>query len=224
MGTSSTSVALVFTGGAPPSSGVVADLLDALGPEAIVIAADSGLDHATALGVHVDLLVGDLDSADPATVALAEASGTHVERHEPEKDATDLELALTAARALGCSRTVVVGEAGGRVDHFLGNALLLASPEFASMTVEANFDGAHVHVVRDALELHGESGDLISLLALGGPAHGIVTRDLRFPLRHETLHPGSTRGVSNELTSSTAYVSLTDGVLLAVLPSRKAPS
>ncbi|MET0894438.1 MAG: hypothetical protein ABWY80_01160 [Acidimicrobiia bacterium] len=41
-------------------------------------------------------------------------------------------------------------------------------------------------------------------------------------MRAETLHPGSTRGVSNELTATTARVSLSDGVLLAILPTRKA--
>jgi hypothetical protein len=42
-------------------------------------------------------------------------------------------------------------------------------------------------------------------------------------LRRETLLPGTTRGVSNEFVSSTASVSLDDGVLLAVVPhSRKA--
>jgi thiamine pyrophosphokinase len=72
--------------------------------------------------------------------------------------------------------------------------------------------------VRDVQELHGAVGELCTLLPLGGPAHGVRTENLRFPLSGETLRPGSTRGVSNELISTVARVSLDDGVLLVILP------
>jgi thiamine pyrophosphokinase len=41
---------------------------------------------------------------------------------------------------------------------------------------------------------------------------------LRFPLDSEDLLPGSTRGLSNELTEPVATVSLEHGALLAVQP------
>lgn len=44
------------------------------------------------------------------------------------------------------------------------------------------------------------------------------TRGLRFPLHGETLAPGSTRGVSNEMEDHRAEVSLDAGVILAVQP------
>ena len=43
----------------------------------------------------------------------------------------------------------------------------------------------------------GEPGELVSLLAVNGPAEGVTTEGLAYPLRGETLEPGSTRGVSN---------------------------
>jgi hypothetical protein len=60
-------VAIVFAGGEP----VAAALREWLPEGAGVIAADSGLHVADALGVHVDLLVGDLDSADRASSTAA---------------------------------------------------------------------------------------------------------------------------------------------------------
>jgi thiamine pyrophosphokinase len=206
-------VALVFAGGdRPPPAALVG-----LPAPDLVIAADSGLDHATALGFGVDMIVGDLDSADPAAVDAAVATGTVVEGHPEAKDATDLELALLAARTHGCERAVVVGGHGGRLDHFLANALLLASPELADLQVEARLGDAHVFVVRGERELRGAVGDLCTLLPLGGPASGVRTEGLRFPLCRETLEPGSTRGVSNELLVPVARVSLDDGVLLAIV-------
>jgi len=165
-------IALVFTGGDPPDSGDREDLHD-LAIGAIVIAADSGLDHAYRLGHRVDVVVGDFDSVDPAALSAAERAGATIERHPPAKDATDLELALVAAQAAGVERVVVVGGAGGRLDHFLANALLLASDDFAALHIEARLGGARVHVVRDQIELAGSPGDLVTLLPVGGPASSI---------------------------------------------------
>ena len=206
---------LVFAGGDPPGP---AGLALTRGAD-VVIAADSGLAHARALGVRVDLVIGDLDSVDPAELDAAVADGAVVERHPAAKDATDLELALDAALARDATAIHVVGVAGGRLDHFLGNVLLLASPRYAPARVDAHVGGSHVIVVHDHGALDGTPGQLCSLLPLGGPAVGVLTAGLRYPLRRETLPPGTTRGVSNEFLGSHASVSLDSGVLLAVIPS-----
>jgi thiamine pyrophosphokinase len=211
--------AFVFPGGdAPPAS-----LLEGLPPPDLVVVADSGVEHALALGARVDLVVGDLDSADPAAVARAEQDGAAVERHATTKDATDLELALEAARRRGVDRIVVIGGGGGRLDHFFANTLALAAPTLASTNVEARIGTADVFVVRHVTELRGEPGDLCSLLPVGGTARGVRTEGLRYPLDGDDLAPGTSRGVSNELTTTNARVSVADGVLLAILPdARKA--
>jgi len=206
---------LVFAGGDPPGP---EGLVRITGAD-LVIAADSGLAHARALGMHVDLVIGDLDSVDPTELDAAVADGTVVEQHPAAKDATDLELALDAALDRGATAVHVVGVGGGRLDHFLGNVLLLASPRYATARVDAHVGGAHVTVVHDHVDLDGAPGALCSLLPLGGPAVGVLTDGLRFPLHRETLAPGTTRGVSNEFLGTRATVSLESGVLLAVIPT-----
>ena len=213
-GSGSRGIALVFAGGDPLPPHVVTRLP----ADALVIAADSGLSHARALGRHVDVVVGDLDSVDPAMLEAAEAAGAAVERHPEEKDATDLELALDAARARGARRITVVGGYGGRFDHFLANGLLLASPRFDDLDIDAWVGDAHVVVVRENAELHGTPGSLCTLLALGGVARGVTTKGLRYPLDDDVLLPGSTRGVSNVLIGPVATVSVRNGTLLAVQP------
>ncbi|HJU47597.1 MAG TPA: thiamine diphosphokinase [Gaiellaceae bacterium] len=187
-----------------------------------VIAADSGLDLAYALGLRVDVAVGDFDSATPAALARAAAEGTAVDRHPADKDATDLELALDRAVALGAGRVLVVGGDGGRLDHLLAGALLLGSARYASLEVDARLGAARAYVVRDERILTGTEGELVSLLALHGPAQGVTTVGLRFPLRGETVSAGSTRGVSNVLEGTEARVTLERGVLLAVFPGEQA--
>jgi thiamine pyrophosphokinase len=200
---------VVVLAGGPDRPAVIA-----LPPGATVIAADSGAE----LGGPIDLLVGDLDSISAETLAGIE----HVERHAVDKDATDLELALTAALRFKPERILVLGSAGGRLDHLFGSLLILAVEAYAGVQVDAQIGAAAVHVVRGERTLPGEPGELISLFAVHGPVSGVVTEGLVYPLRAETLEPGSSRGLSNVFAASEARISLECGVLLAVRPSGNA--
>jgi thiamine pyrophosphokinase len=205
---------VVVTGGDPVAPHDVPPGLDG----AVVVAADSGVDRALELGLTVAVVVGDLDSVTEDGLAAATSRGAALQRHPEAKDATDLELALAAALELGPRRLVVIGGNGGRLDHLLANALLLASDALADVEVVAQMGAARVTVIRGAAELTGVLGGHVTLLPVGGPARGITTAGLLYPLVDEDLHPGSTRGVSNELLGSTAHVQLRGGTLLAVQP------
>ncbi len=212
--TTTTPVVVVFTGGDPMRR----DVARLLPTDAFVIAADSGLHTALDMERSIDVVIGDFDSVTSEAMAAAAASGAVIERHPVAKAKTDLELALDRALELSPTRIVVVGGHGGRLDHFLANALLLASEPYAGVSIEAYMGDGHVHVVRDTVEIHGHQGDPLTLLPTHGPARGVVTDGLRFALHGETLYPGSTRGVSNELASTRASVTLAGGVLLVVAP------
>jgi thiamine pyrophosphokinase len=192
-------------------------------PDALVIAADSGVDYAYDIGLRVDVAIGDFDSVSPGGLARAESEGARIERHPAAKDKTDLELALDEAVHLGGTDIVVLGVGGGRLDHLLANVLLMASPRFSGCRLTA-FDGAaRVHVVHGgepATSLPGEVGELITLLPVGGAASGITTEGMRYPLRRDSLSPGTSRGVSNVIATVPAWVQLDDGVLLAVFPGQ----
>jgi thiamine pyrophosphokinase len=198
--------------------GLRPDVAPRVPANAHVLAADGGVAFALALGLRVDAVIGDLDSALPSDVEEAVASGARVERHPPDKDETDLELALDAALALDPDEILVLADDGGRLDHTLSALLLLAAPRYARCSLDAQFGRALVHVVRDERELAGEPGEIVSLLAVDGPAEGVRTDGLAFPLAGETLQPGSSRGVSNVFLGESARVSLEQGVLLVVRP------
>lgn len=205
---------LLFTGGDPVDPSVALRLP----ADAYVVAADSGLTQAVALGRHVDLAVGDFDSVDLVALQAAADAGTTIERHPVAKDETDLELGLAAAVAQGAARVIVVGGHGGRVDHFIAGALLLASDRFASVRITAHVGAAVLNVVRDEVVLAGEAGSLVSLLPVGGDAVEVWTDGLEYKLCGETLRAGSTRGVSNVMEATTATVTVGSGVLLVVQP------
>jgi thiamine pyrophosphokinase len=177
---------------------------------AYVIAADGGADS----GMPVDLAVGDFDSIQPSTLDKL----TNVEVYPPDKDATDLELAMEAALRVGATQLLVVGSDGGRLDHLFGSLVLLASDKWAGVEVDALLGAARAHVVRGSRLLHGAVGETISLFALGGRAEGVTTEGLVYPLAGEELEPGSSRGVSNLFHDAEARVTVERGALLAVRP------
>ncbi len=102
---------------------VVTDRLRSQIAGARCIAADGGMRHAAHLGVTPELWVGDFDSADAQTIA-ADAN-TPREVHNPDKAASDGELAIERAIERGATRLVLVGALGGnRTDHTMMTLLL----------------------------------------------------------------------------------------------------
>jgi thiamine pyrophosphokinase len=206
--------AVVFAGGAP----VDPDRLPALPRHVLRIAADGGLAQASLLGLEVHVVIGDMDSVADVDLRRAEASGAEVVRHPADKDATDLELALHYAADRGCDHVVIVGGLGGRLDHFVGNALLLGNRRFAATGIEWITEEATLTVVRagERRELETAPGNVVSLLPLGGDATGVRASGLRWPLTGETLVSFSTRGLSNEALGRLIDIEVESGVLLVV--------
>ena len=209
--------AIIFCGGG--AARLAIDMPD----DAFIVAADVGLAEANRLGVRVHLLVGDLDSVSPGDVAAFEEAGGDVRRHPEDKDATDLDLSITEAIVAGSGRIVVMGGDGGRLDHLLANAVMLASPRYAAVEVDAVFGSSLLHVVRGRRELVGIPDELITLLALGGPARGVTTDGLRWVLEDDVLEPGSSLGVSNRFVGERAAIEVAEGVVLAIRPGDEEP-
>ena len=204
---------LVITGGPLPRA--VGRL-----PEAdMVIAADQGADNAIALGLTVDLLVGDLDSVSEETLAACHT----VVQHPVDKDVTDLELAMAAAVDAGAGVVTVVTSAGGRFDHALANLLVAASDRWSALKVDLVVDRARVHVVRGTVVLEGRVGEPVSLLAVGESVSGVSTTGLRWPLSDARLEAGLGLGVSNEFAQPEASVAVGTGVVLVIVPSPEQP-
>ena len=191
----------------------------------LVIAADGGARHAGALGTRIDLWVGDGDSLGEDGIASLEASGVPIERARPDKDETDVELAVDAAIARGATGLIIVGALGGeRIDHALANVALLARADLIGRPTVLLDGRSRISLVRapDAggapvrTTLAGEPGSLVSLLPSGGDADGVTTDGLVYPLADEALTFGSARGVSNLIERDGASVTVTRGILLVV--------
>jgi thiamine pyrophosphokinase len=191
----------------------------ALQPGDLIIAADGGARLCRQLNLIPSILIGDFDSLDESELAYYQNSGTEIIRHPERKNFTDLELALRHVRSLGIKETLVFGALGKRWDQTLANLLLPAAGDLAGMTIRLADGPQEVMMLRGPgqLILHGQPGDAVSLIPLGGDAYGVSTDQLEYALFGETLFFGATRGLSNVLLAEIAEVRLKEGLLLCVV-------
>lgn len=180
-----------------------------------IVCADGGALHARALGLQPQTIIGDMDSLSAADVIAFEVAGAQIIQHPPEKDETDLELALHFCHEMGAKSVTILGGLGGRFDQTLANILLLTLPMLAPMHIKL-VDGAQVIRLLSAglHQITGAVDDTISLIPLQGAATGITTRGLQYALRNETLPLGPARGISNVMLAEKAEVELGGGLLL----------
>lgn len=190
----------------------------------VVVAADGGALGLGRAGRRPDVVIGDLDSLSAADRTSLERQGTRFEVYPAEKEHTDAELALDAAVRRGADEIVVAGAFGGaRLDHHAANLLLLAHEDFAAIDVALVTERATFRSLLGpgTLELEGAPGDWVTLEPLSEIVRHVATDGLRYPLRHEDLVRGSTRGVSNELTAARGSVEVGDGLLLVAITTRR---
>jgi thiamine pyrophosphokinase len=185
----------------------------------LIVAADGGTLALEQWGVVPHAIVGDLDSLGMERALEYGQRGVTVVPFSPEKDESDLELAIDYATQAKADELVLLGILGGeRFDHELANALLLAADEYRGVWMRAIRGDVTVRAMHggDRLDLAGGPGDLVTLLAVRGDAEGVRTHRLRYPLAGETLSFGAARGLSNLVVSAGAWVTCERGVLLVI--------
>jgi thiamine pyrophosphokinase len=182
-----------------------------------VLAADGGAHHAVAMGLRPRVVVGDLDSVEPAMVEQLVAHGVEFERHPAAKNKTDLELTIERAIRDGAQEIVLLGALGGRLDQSLANVLLMAQQDWPATIhlVDAHEIATVIHG-GEAMTLEATPGSIVSLLPLSDVVTGITYTGMLYPLDDATLVLGSTRGVSNEVVSHPATVKIRTGIALVI--------
>ena len=167
-----------------------------------VIAVDGGVASLAAVDCAPDLAMGDFDSLGYVP------EGMSVKAFSPEKDASDMELALEEALARGADAVEVYGALGGRLDHTVANLQLLAS--FAER-------GLAVAAVGE-LRLPALPSGIVSVFSLTDVSTGVVEEGLKYGLDGVALTNRTSWGLSNELVGTPARIALESGTLAVFLP------
>ena len=127
----------------------------------LIIGVNGGSKHIATLGLKPHLLIGDMDSL---TSPLWE-NDNNIERDvwPQDKNKTDTELAVDRAILKGCSKILLFGGLGGRIDHVLGNITLAIKYPGRIEILENN--GKLVAIESKIThKLNGKFGTIVSLI------------------------------------------------------------
>lgn len=189
-------------------------LVEPIGENDHVIAADGGLEHTRKLNIEPDEILGDFDSLgfvpDDARVFPV------------EKDDTDAMLAVRRGLSLGYREFVLYGSLDGpRLDHTIANFQTL---QFLCDHGAAGYLVGNSYIVtvvkNGALRFSHRAEGTVSVFCQGSDALGVNLRGLYYPLENGTLTAGFPLGVSNHFTGREAEISVKEGSLL-ILWNRK---
>lgn len=177
-----------------------------------VVACDGALDTAHANNVHVDLVIGDMDSVADATLHAHEEAGGRV-RRVTGQDNNDLAKAFAHASADSVDRCVVVGATGGDLHHAWANLLECSrtSSEVVCLTPE------HVYRFLKPQQIASIELDIGSDFSIFSTheARGVSVRGAEWELEDAALTAGS-RGLHNKATEATVEIEFQSGGLFVL--------
>ena len=152
-------------------------LLETLRAAGRIVCCDGAASALLRAGREPDLVVGDLDSLDPA---LRKRFGKRLV-HESEQETNDLSKAFRACMARGWRSLVILGAGGRREDHLLGNASLL--PLFAAAGADVRMEtdyGTFLPVLKSA-SFRRPVGTKVSIFSFH-PEMPLTASGLKYPL------------------------------------------
>ena len=182
--------------------------------EDFVIAVDGGFEYVK--GNRIDLVVGDFDSLSyvpehPNVITLI-----------PEKDDTDMMVALKEGLKRGYETFYIYGGCGGRFDHTYANIQSLAYLADRHARGYLFHEDQVITMIRDdSITFHSDMKGYVSVFAYGEKAEGVTIQGLKYPLENAVLSDTFPLGVSNEFTGKTAEISVKKGRLLVIYESGK---
>lgn len=200
--------AVILANGAPPSPET---LRRAVSRAALFVCADGGANAARDIGLSPDAIVGDLDSI--SAESLAHFQGVPI-IHVPEQDRTDAEKAIEYALSRGPFEEVtLLGATAGRLDHVFEHLALLRRFEGRTRLVLED-ERTRAFLARGDVRLDLPAGTTVSFFAVSGPAEGVTTENLRYPLVDSTLAFGARDSMSNLVERTPAWIRIRNGEVI----------
>lgn len=222
---------LIFAGGQQTPAFANIILNQKARNEWFLIAVDAGLEICDALHLRPDLILGDFDTVKESVLSRYERENDNtVKRYAPEKNASDLELALHALKERGIFECTVLGALGGRADHTFANIRLCYCAAKKGLSVSLMdsqnrircYAGEGVQTL--VLKREEQWGKYISIFPIGGAAEHVTLEGFRYPLHDfflsESMSPTLT--VSNEVVGDKGIIRFVskDGSGIIVMETR----
>ncbi len=181
---------------------------------------DRGVTYLLESGIIPDFAVGDFDSVSKEDWKSIVSKIDEVSRFKPEKDETDMQLAMEWALKQKPTHIKIFGATGGRLDHFMANALMLSIYQKKYSTVKIE-----VIDVQNTLSVHypgkyplqaNNWKKYISFIPLDNNVTGLTLIGFKYPLHNHRVPFGSSLCISNELLQETGTFLFENGILMMI--------
>lgn len=171
----------------------------------LLIAADGGANICREYAIRPDVIIGDLDSVHPQT--LADFRDVRLLKNMSQEN-SDLEKTLDFAATHNPISVTVLGGVGNRLDHSLANLFILQS---ANYNFEIKFidDFGTLTLIRSDFEIPGKTGSTVSFFSFS-PVSGVRFEGFRYPLK-KSVFPNGISSLSNVVETSPAWVRIGSG-------------
>lgn len=184
------------------------------------IGVDRGVLTLIKEGIFVEKAFGDFDSVEEEELAFIKKHVGELLTFPPEKDETDMEIAISWAMKQAPKKIRIFGATGGRLDHFFANIQLLFKPLALHRTVPIEIIDCQniislIQAGTHTIERNDEYA-YISFIPFHGEVEGLTLVGFKYPLtlRHIPIH--STLCISNELISDIGTISFSEGILMVI--------
>ena len=204
--------AVILANGTPPSR---ATLKDALRRATLFVCADGGSDTARRYGEIPNAIVGDLDSiSEESRSVFRDISIVS----NPDTESTDSEKAIEWVLAQGAfDEITLLGASAGRLDHVLGHLSLLHRYR-GRVRVVLEDDHMRAWLTSSNRErIDAPVGATVSFFAVGAPAEGVTTENLRYALVDRRLELGAQDSISNVVDATPATIRIERGTLVVIV-------
>ena len=186
----------------------------------IWIGVDRGVFHLLKRNIKPAIAFGDFDSVSPEELAYIESEVSELKQFLPEKDETDLELALNWALEQNPERIQLFGATGGRLDHLFANVHLLVDPLLNGNKIDIVMIDFYNHLIVKSPGTYSiskeESKKYISFVPITLNVSNLTLEGFKYPLKNRHISIGSTLCISNELIDDYGTFSFSEGILLVI--------
>ena len=187
--------------------------------QAVLIAADSGMDFFYRNGIKPDVIVGDFDSVASESLAFFRVQeGIRMQELNPIKDDTDTESSIRLAIEMGAEQITILGGTGSRLDHVLGNIELLGIGLQEGVSITILDAHNRIRMIDQGITIRKEEqfGTYVSLIPYTTEVEHLTLRGFKYSLSDYCLKGFCSLGVSNEISEEEAVISFDGGILLVI--------
>lgn len=184
-----------------------------------IIGVDKGIEYLYHHGISPQYIVGDFDSVEQEVIQYYRTeTNVAIKEFDPNKDATDTEIAIRLAMTLGSKEIYILGATGGRIDHLWANIQTLSIACRANVKAYILDRQNKITVIDHSCVLKKSEayGKYLSIFSLDGEVFEFNLRGTKWPLAHHTLKPLDSLTVSNQFQCEEVVIDFPSGLLVVM--------